>query len=193
VQASLDSGTARPQGRLNSVLALQNTRVTLPRAADAPMNAPTVYVDSPLNDINTLKSVLPTLLDWTSTRTTYEMTPRINVNTAPPEVLLTVPGLTQADVDTIVATRDSLNRTDPATTTAAWLVTQADLSPTTFRNIERYVTGKSMTYRVQSVGYFARGGAVARVEAVIDTNQGHPRIVYYRDLTDLGKGFDLPR
>lgn len=193
VQASLDSGTARPQGRLNSVLTLANTRVTLPRAADAPMNAPTVYINSPFNDTNVLKSVLPTLLDWTSTRTTFEMTPRINVNTAPPEVLMTIPGLTQANVDTIVAARDSLNRTDPATTTAAWLVTQADLSPTTFRNIERYVTGKSMTYRVQSVGYFGRGGAIARAEAVIDTNQGHPRIVYYRDLTDLGKGFDLPR
>ncbi len=193
VQAALDAGTARPQGRLNSVLALQNTRVTLPRPADAPMNAPTVYVDSPFNDTNLLKTVLPTLLDWTSTRTTFEMTPRINVNTAPAEVLLTIPGLTQQDVDAILTTRDGLSKTDPATTTAAWLVTQADLSPTTFRNVERYITGKSMTYRVHSVGYSARGGAVARVEAVIDTNQGYPRIVYYRDLTDLGKGFDLPR
>jgi hypothetical protein len=31
------------------------------------------------------------------------------------------------------------------------------------------------------------------VEAVIDANQGHPRIVYFRDLSDLGRGFELPR
>jgi len=31
---------------------------------------------------------------------------------------------------------------------------------------------------------------VARVEAVIDANQGKPRIVYYRDLTDLGRSLD---
>jgi len=72
-------------------------------------------------------------------------------------------------------------------------VTAANLSPTKFDAIEKYVTGKTMTYRVQSVGYFGSGGPAARVEAVIDTNQGHPRILYYRDLTDLGKGFDLPR
>jgi hypothetical protein len=28
---------------------------------------------------------------------------------------------------------------------------------------------------------------------VIDTNMGRPRIVYWRDLSELGKGFDLPR
>ena len=32
---------------------------------------------------------------------------------------------------------------------------------------------------------------VGRLEAVIDTNNGRPRIVYWRDLTELGKGFDL--
>jgi len=56
-------------------------------------------------------------------------------------------------------------------------------------------TGRTMVYRVQAVGYFARGGPVARVEAVIDTNQGAPRILYFRDLTDLDtpRGFEPPR
>jgi hypothetical protein len=121
------------------------------------------------------------------------MSPRVNVNTAPPEVISALPGLTPEDVDMILAIRGSQDPLDPATTTGAWLVTEANLTPTKFRDLEKYVTGKTMTYRVQSVGYFGQGGPVARVEAVIDTNQGHPRIVYYRDLTDLGRGFELPR
>ena len=39
--------------------------------------------------------------------------------------------------------------------------------------------------------YYEGGGQVTRLEAVIDTNFGRPRIVYVRDLTELGKGFDL--
>ena len=49
----------------------------------------------------------------------------------------------------------------------------------------------TQVYRVQVVGYFDGGGPAARVEAVIDTNGGRPRIVYWRDLTELGRGFDL--
>jgi len=119
--------------------------------------------------------------------------PRVNALTAPPEVLAGLPGLTQDEVNAMVTVRQTLTPTDPAATTGAWLVTAANLSPTKFDAVEKYVTGKTMTYRVQSVGYFGTGGPAARVEAVIDTNQGHPRILYYRDLTDLGKGFDLPR
>ena len=43
---------------------------------------------------------------------------------------------------------------------------------------------------MQSIGYFDEGGPMARVEAVIDVNQGKPRVVYYRDLTDLGRSID---
>jgi hypothetical protein len=44
---------------------------------------------------------------------------------------------------------------------------------------------------VQSIGYFEGGGPTARIEAIIDTNAGRPRIIYWRDLTELGKGYDL--
>ena len=63
----------------------------------------------------------------------------------------------------------------------------------TVQSLEQYITARSQVYRVQSVGHFDSGGPTARVEAVIDTNAGRPRIVYYRDLTGLGKGFNLPR
>jgi hypothetical protein len=46
-----------------------------------------------------------------------------------------------------------------------------------------------MVYRIEAIGYLEGGGPVARVEAVIDLNQGAPRILYYRELTDL----DSPR
>ena len=79
-------------------------------------------------------------------------------------------------------------------TTGAWLISAGGLSPQKFRDIEKYVTGSSMVYRVQVVGYITGGGPMARVEAVIDTNLGMPRILYFRDLgaLDNPRGFQHP-
>ena len=75
----------------------------------------------------------------------------------------------------------------------AWLATTLNMPTTTFNAMSKYITGRTQLYRVQSIGYFGNGGPTARVEAVIDTNQGKPRIVYFRDLTELGRGFEPPR
>jgi hypothetical protein len=139
------------------------------------------------------------------------MVPRINVMTAPREVLLGLVAISKSsrsgrerdpstvldetDVDAILSARNGLSPTDPDVQTGAWVVTQANVSPTKFARLERYVTGRSMVYRVQSIGYFGESGPVARVEAVIDTHLGTPRVLYYRDLTDLDipRGFTPPR
>ncbi len=197
ISRSLASGQ-KPRNQVSSFLALANTQVTLPNPPNSQPNTPTKTYRSPLTDQTKLKDTLPKLLDAATVGTAYDMVPRVNVLTAPPEVLAALPGLAQADTDAIGTAREAILSggafaTDPAATTAAFLVTQANLTGAKFQALEKYVTGRTMTYRVHSVGYFGRGGPVARAEAVIDTNQGHPRIVYYRDVTDLGRGFDLPR
>jgi type II secretory pathway component PulK len=190
VQNRLASTTSSGRA-LNSVVDLVNTRVTLPGGGG---KNPTYVYYSPLNDPGRLRELLPTLLDKIATREAVELVPRLNVNTAPREVLLGLPGLVEADVDAIVGARDGITAGTLETTTGAWLVTAANLPPSKFRGIEKYVTGTSMTYRVQSVGYVT-GGPVVRVEAVIDTNLGAPRIVFFRDLTDLDspRGFPPPK
>ncbi len=196
VSKSLSSG-GKPKTNVTSFLALMNTTVTLPVPPNSQPNTQAKTYASPFTTAK-LKDLLPKLLDAATVGTSYDLTPRVNVLTAPPEVLAALPGLAQADADAIAAAREGVVSggafaTDPAATTAAFLVTQANLAPAKFQALEKYVTGRTMVYRVHSVGYFGKGGPVARAEAVIDTNEGHPRIVYYRDLTDLGRGFDLPR
>jgi type II secretory pathway component PulK len=199
VDKSLGSSASSQRTIPNTILSLRGTRVTLPAAArdpDAPRNAPappTVTVDCPLNDDATFKSVLATLLDRTTAKSSYELNPRINVSTASQTLMACLPGLTADDVSAAVSARANLTPGSPEYTTGAWLVTQAGMKPELFTQLAAYVTGATMTYRVQSIGYFARGGPVGRVEAVIDTNNGQPRIVYFRDLTDLGAGFTPPR
>jgi type II secretory pathway component PulK len=155
----------------------------------------TLY-NSPLADSGKLKQLLPVLLDKCTTRKDKELPARVNVNTASMAVLATLPGLEDADIQLIQSRRPAPGApewADPTYQTPAWLLTEANLSPTKLQALERYITAQTAVYRVQSVGYFQKGGPVARIEAVIDTNDGKPRIVYWRDLSELGKGFDIAK
>src|SRR5262249_42667776 len=123
-----------------------------------------------------------------------DLPPRINVNTAPQAVLAALPGLQTSDVQNIISKRpdpSSNEAPDPIFATPTWLITQAGLSPTTLKTLDKYITTRTQVYRLQSIGHFDAEGPTARIEAIVDTNSGRPRIIYWRDITELGKGFDL--
>ncbi|HEX4590190.1 MAG TPA: hypothetical protein VH120_09705 [Gemmataceae bacterium] len=155
----------------------------------------TVY-NSPLADQAKLAQLLPILLDKCTTQKATEIPARLNVNTAPLAALEAMPGLTDTDIEAIQGVRPppgSSDWSDPTYQTPAWLITQAKLSPTKLQALDRYLTTQTEVYRMQVLGYFAEGLPMARVEAVVDTNGGQPRIVYWRDISQLGKGFDIQR
>lgn len=156
-------------------------------------NAKTMAVASPLNSEDGLEQLLPALFDKTTILKDMDIPCRININTAPEAVLMTLPDITEEDVMTISAFRP--DPTSPNTNTLdlmspAWILKNTDIPPTTLKKWENYITTRSQVYRVHSVGYFPNNGPVARVEAVIDMNAGRPRILYRRELSILGRGFD---
>jgi hypothetical protein len=104
-------------------------------------------------------------------------------------------GLTDADIQTIVSKRPApdVAGSDLLYRTSAWLISDCNLPVATVKKLDPYLTSRTQVYRFQALGYFERGGPVARIEAVVDTNMGRPRIAYWRDLSELGRGFDLPR
>jgi hypothetical protein len=157
----------------------------------------TVSMPSPLKDLSAQQQYLPTLLDKTTTSQNADLSPRINVNTAGLTVLqalqAAVTSLQDTDIQNIQQNQpdwSSSTPPDPIYQTPAWLLTQANLSPATLKKLDPYVTARTGVYRMQVQGYFDNGTA-SRVEAVIDVNNGRPRVVYWRPLTELGKGFDL--
>jgi type II secretory pathway component PulK len=187
---NLSSASGRLRS-ISSLFELVNTSVSLP--GNNPRQPPTRY-PSPLNDQGTLRQLLPQLLDKVSTSQNAVLPGRINVNTAPRAVLTALPGLADADVQSILQHRPALNSQgapDPTFQTTAWLLTEANLQPKQMQTLDQYVTARSRVFRIQSVGYFDGGGPTARIEAVIDAAGIRPRIVYWRDLTELGKGFNL--
>ncbi|HEV8060327.1 MAG TPA: type II secretion system protein GspK [Gemmataceae bacterium] len=184
---NLASPTTQPSS-ISSLFTLVNTTISIPGSNG---QAATTYA-CPLNDASTLQSTLPLMLDQLTTQGTSDIPARLNVNTAPLALLEALPGITAAQAQTIFDQRPVYTggaAPDPSFATTAWLLNQGNLTPTIMQGLDRYVTASSQVYRIQSIGYFDGGGPMARMEAVIDTNAGQPRLMYLRDLTELGKGF----
>jgi type II secretory pathway component PulK len=151
---------------------------------------------NPFKDASLQRDLLQKLYDKCTSNFQSQVQARVNINSAPRAVLIALPNLTDAEVDAIIAARKppgSAEASEDVYTTIAWLVTELKWDASRLNPLESYANGRTQTYRVQSLGYFDQGGPVARVEAVIDTNGGQPRIVYFRDLTELGRGFEVPR
>jgi type II secretory pathway component PulK len=111
---------------------------------------------------------------------------RINVNTAPREVLLCLPGLSESDVDAIISQRSSSLSSDPTDTT--WLA--STLGPKV-NDVMNYVsTGSSYQYSADIVAVSANGRSFKRTRVIFDTRSGTPKIIYRRDLTPFGWPLD---
>ena len=57
------------------------------------------------------------------------------------------------------------------------------------RQLDQFLTTRGAVFRLQAVGYYDAGGPFTRLEAVIDASEDVPKIVFLRDLTELGKGY----
>jgi type II secretory pathway component PulK len=188
-QQDLKLSTTNGGKNLQSLFELIGTEILI--TSGQGRNMTVRKIACPLNDASRQKDLLPMVLDKLTTSSSSDVPARINVNTAPQAVLTALPGLQPTDVSSIMSARQG-GTTDPIFNTPAWLLTEAHLSANTLKTLDRFVTARTQVYRVQVVGHFGGRGPSARIEAVIDTNRGRPRITYWRDLSELGRGFDLP-
>lgn len=151
------------------------------------------------DDPNAMGTYLPDLLDKLSTSGSDQFIDgRINVNQAHKEVLLGLPGMTEDIAIKIVsaqargASGEPLPDADGKRSTTLWLYAESIVDLPTLRKLDPYLTGRGDVFRMQVMGHFDGGGPVARVEAVIDGTQNPPQAIFFRDLTDLGRGYTLP-
>jgi hypothetical protein len=145
-----------------------------------------------------MSQYLPDLLDKLTLVDDSFIHGRINVNQAPFEVLMGVPNMSEVLARQIVAAQ-SLGAASSASgssqsprATTAWLIVEGLVSLTgtpTMAQLDPYLTSHGAVYRAQSIGYFDEGGPCVRLEAVIDGSIDPPRILNFRDLSDLGRGF----
>ncbi len=105
----------------------------------------------------------------------------VNVNTAPREVLLCLPGLEESDADALVSYREANAR---SLDSIAWVTQTLEEEKATA--IGGYITVRSYQYSADVVCLSGNGRAYKRCRAILDTQAGAPRVVYWRSLTHFG-------
>jgi hypothetical protein len=133
---------------------------------------------------------MPALMDSLSTQDVDLMPGRINLNECPAELLYGIPLLSEEVVQTILESRevesDDLNRQFET-----WPLVEGIVTLDEMRQLVPFLTGGGDVYRAQIVGYFETNGISHRAEIIIDATSVNPKIVMWRDLSHLGRGFDL--
>ncbi len=153
-------------------------------------------LDSPWSTTGgALSTTLTTLLEKMSTTSASTLDGRININQARREILLGIPKM-PATLPDQIASRQLIDTDGQPMTdligqraTSGWLLVDGLVDLSTMQQLDKYLCARGDVISVQSVGCFDRGGAVTRVEAVIDATQIPPRVIFRRDLTRLGPGY----
>lgn len=133
---------------------------------------------------------LPMLMDSLTTHAFDKMPGRINLNHCPAELLYGLPMLDEDTADAIIEARaqglDSENRQF-----ATWPLVEGIVTRETMRAMLPLVTAGGDVYSAQIIGYHETASTSTRLEVVIDATGPNPRVIQYRDLSHLGRGFDL--
>jgi DNA uptake protein ComE-like DNA-binding protein len=143
-------------------------------------------------DAASITSTMPKVLEACSVSTSTSIRGRININQAPRVVLMSIPGMTDVIADAIVAKREG----EPTANNAImrydlWPLAEGIMTMDDMTTMYPYLCAGGSVFRAQVVGYFDQNGPASRVEAVLDATVSPARLVFWRDMTQLGRGYPL--
>ncbi len=189
-QATGELDLSKPlKQKLDSVLVLIGSKIKV-KYKDSKKS--TVVAPLFADDSDAMREYLPKLMDHVATNCVKTFNGRVNVNLASAAVLAGVPGLDADLAEDIVGLRPS----DPASIDThqhhpTWLLIDGLVSLESMKALLPYLTAGGSVYKMQSVGFFDKGGPIVRLEAVIDATESPPSMLSLKNLTPLGIGFDL--
>jgi type II secretory pathway component PulK len=177
--------TAGAKNTLTQILDLVDTSVTIGDGEDA------VEYQSPFLGDPVSMSAYMTLLMDTLTTSDFEALPgRLNINSCSIDLLRGIPMLDDETIMAIVENRDPASL-EPDRRYATWLLTEGIVTVDQMRLLTPIICGQGSVFRAQTIGYNAAGGAFVRSEIILDAHTINPKIISFRNLSHLGRGFDL--
>lgn len=196
--------TQSPKATFTQVLDLIGASVSIPnqQGGQDGGDEQSTAVSSPFQDnIISMATYMTTLMDNCTVSESESIPGRININEAPRELLLGIPGvdaasgepiMTEELADQIIELRTAVTEDNAAARgNETWLLTEAVVSLEQMKALTPFVCGGGDVFRCQIVGYFQGGGPSARAEVVFDTTGTAPRELFWRDISHLGRGYAL--
>ncbi|KAA1259422.1 General secretion pathway protein K [Rubripirellula obstinata] len=166
------------------ILDLLDSEVVIGTGDDA-----VVYTSPFVSDPVAMSIYMADLMDSVTTQDSAVMPGRINLNECPAELLYGIPLLSEESASAILQERNPMSD-DPGRRFETWPLAEGLISLDEMRSLVPLLCGSGDVYRAQIIGYFDRSGISRRVEAIIDATTVNPKLVSWRDLSHLGRGFD---
>ncbi|MBL7042974.1 MAG: general secretion pathway protein GspK [Pirellulaceae bacterium] len=152
---------------------------------------PTVLQSPFADDLVSMGTYMTTLMDHVTIA--GETIPgRVNINQAPLEILIGLPGISEEIVQQILALRSmDPSVDDPNRQHETWLLTEGIVTLDEMKTLMPVICAGGDVYRTQVVGYYDDGQVSARLEVVLDATQVPPRVLLWRDISHLGRGYAM--
>jgi type II secretory pathway component PulK len=152
-----------------------------------------ILVKSPFtSDLGAMNVYMAQLMDYVTVNPAATVPGRININQAPASIIRGIPGMDSTVADQILSARTAEFETEkPNRRHETWLLTEAHVTLQQMRMLQPFITSGGHVYRAQVVGYFQSGEAAARSEVIFDATGHLPRVVLWRDMSHLGRGYAL--
>ncbi|MGC4006916.1 MAG: type II secretion system protein GspK [Pirellulales bacterium] len=198
--------TKKGNTKINSVLDLIGAKVQMTNSTTSGGNtggtrgggtgaaaATGTVLESPFGaDPGSMNGYLLDLLDNVTTNTAPTIPGRININQASSVILNGIPGMTPQIVESIIGAREFNAALDnPNQRYETWILMQGIVTLDEMKSLAPFICAGGSAYRAQVIGYFDEEGPATRVEAVVDTSSGQSRVVFWRELSHLGRGYPL--
>ncbi len=143
-----------------------------------------------LNSPVAMALYMPALMGNLTTQEYKRLPGRINLNECPAELLYGIPLLDEETAAAIIEARaqdtDSENRRYET-----WPLVEGLVTTDQMRLLMPLLTAGGDAYRAQIIGFYEKGNLYSRAEVIIDATTINPDVVLYRDLSHLGRGFDI--
>jgi type II secretory pathway component PulK len=178
--------TQEPRGTITTVLDLVGAK------AQTRLNGEEnqVVLASPIQeDIGSMALNFPLLMENVTVNPAKTIPGRINLNEASATVLLGIPGMTEEIVMAITDARSFEDADRPNHQHETWILVEGIVTLSEMKQLMPFVNAGGDVYRAQVVGYFQGGQASSRAEAVFDATTTTPRLLFWRDISHLGRGY----
>ena len=174
---------------IGQVLDLVDARLEFP----SPDGDGMIVLNSPFPLLG-LGAYVDAMMDNMSINDSPTIPGRLNINQAPRSLLMGIPGISEEIVEGILSNRvqdpGGMGLTPQKHET--WLMTALVVtSIDEMKALQPFICAGGDVYRAQIVGYFEGGSASSRVEIVVDRTTPTTRVVFWRDLSHLGRGYPL--
>jgi len=133
---------------------------------------------------------MPILMESLTTQDFEKMPGRININECPAELLYGIPLLPAEAAEAILEARSQPNENENRLY-ETWPLVEGLITLETMRTLMPLVTAGGDVFAAQVIGYHETAASSTRLDVIIDATGPNPRIAQYRDLSHLGRGFDL--